>query len=127
MQMASLWNWLPPRITMLQPEIIYSTNEHGSSLTNFYFHTDTWEPTVVAILTTRDEVAIVHIFPLPLSSYGSKTSSEQIQIENVGGNILYLMNAHSCMHAQTKTLNTVLLLSCVVFMQDFAFSIIAGN
>ncbi|KAG0427814.1 hypothetical protein HPB47_025150 [Ixodes persulcatus] len=54
-QMGSLWSWLPPRITMLQPEVIYSTNEHGSSLTNFYFHTDTWEPTVIAILTTRDE------------------------------------------------------------------------
>lgn len=54
-QMAVVWQWLPARITMLQPEVIYSTNEHGSSLTNFYFHTDTWEPTVLVILTTRDE------------------------------------------------------------------------
>lgn len=54
-QMAVVWQWLPARITMLQPEVIYSTNEHGSSLTNFYFHTDTWEPTVLAVLTTRDE------------------------------------------------------------------------
>lgn len=54
-QMALLWSWLPARITMLQPEVIYSTNEHGSSLTNFYFQTDTWEPTLLAILTTRNE------------------------------------------------------------------------
>ncbi|KAH7941913.1 hypothetical protein HPB49_018501 [Dermacentor silvarum] len=54
-QMVVLWNWLPPRITMLQPELIYSTNEHGSSLTNFYVHTDTWEPTVLVVLTTRGE------------------------------------------------------------------------
>lgn len=54
-QMALVWSWLPARITMLQPEVIYSTNEHGSSLTNFFFHTDTWEPTLLAVLTTRDE------------------------------------------------------------------------
>ncbi|XP_077523531.1 GTPase-activating protein skywalker-like [Amblyomma americanum] len=54
-QMAIIWHWLPPRITMLQPEMIYSTNEHGSSLTNFYLHTDMWEPTVVVVLTTRGE------------------------------------------------------------------------
>ncbi|XP_075721767.1 GTPase-activating protein skywalker-like [Rhipicephalus microplus] len=54
-QMFVLWNWLPPRITTLQPELIYSTNEHGSSLTNFYGHTDTWEPTVLVVLTTRGE------------------------------------------------------------------------
>ncbi|KAH6925889.1 hypothetical protein HPB50_011508 [Hyalomma asiaticum] len=54
-QMCVLWNWLPPRITTLQPELIYSTNEHGSSLTNFYVHTDTWEPTLLVVLTTRGE------------------------------------------------------------------------
>ncbi|XP_075538891.1 GTPase-activating protein skywalker-like isoform X4 [Dermacentor variabilis] len=54
-QMALVWSWLPARITMLQPEVIYSTNEHGSSLTNFFFHTDTWEPTLLVILTTREE------------------------------------------------------------------------
>ncbi|KAL1444505.1 hypothetical protein MTO96_029816 [Rhipicephalus appendiculatus] len=54
-QMCLLWNWLPPRITTLQPELIYSTNEHGSSLTNFYVHTDTWEPTVLVVLTARGE------------------------------------------------------------------------
>ncbi|XP_075538889.1 GTPase-activating protein skywalker-like isoform X2 [Dermacentor variabilis] len=53
--MALVWSWLPARITMLQPEVIYSTNEHGSSLTNFFFHTDTWEPTLLVILTTREE------------------------------------------------------------------------
>lgn len=54
-QMAVVWGWLPARITMLQPEVIYSTNEHGCSLTNFFFHTDTWEPTLLLILTTREE------------------------------------------------------------------------
>ncbi|XP_075555725.1 GTPase-activating protein skywalker-like [Dermacentor variabilis] len=54
-QMCVLWTWLPARITMLQPELVYSTNEHGSSLTNFYVHSDTWEPTVLVVLTTRGE------------------------------------------------------------------------
>ncbi|KAK8757026.1 hypothetical protein V5799_000272 [Amblyomma americanum] len=54
-QMAVLWNWLPPRIAMLQPELVYSTNEHGSSLTNFYLRSESWEPTVLVVLTTREE------------------------------------------------------------------------
>ncbi|XP_064488366.1 GTPase-activating protein skywalker-like [Ornithodoros turicata] len=51
-----LWTWLPPRISILQPQLIYSTNEHGSSLTNFYALVETWEPTVLAIFTTEGEV-----------------------------------------------------------------------
>ncbi|XP_065309066.2 GTPase-activating protein skywalker-like isoform X3 [Dermacentor albipictus] len=54
-QMCVLWTWLPARITMLQPELVFSTSEHGSSLTNFYVHSDTWEPTVLVVLTTRGE------------------------------------------------------------------------
>ncbi|KAH7942298.1 hypothetical protein HPB49_022679 [Dermacentor silvarum] len=53
--MAIVWNWLPARITMLQPEVVYSTNTHGSSLTSLFAHTDTREPTVLAVLTTRGD------------------------------------------------------------------------
>ncbi|XP_064462507.1 GTPase-activating protein skywalker-like isoform X3 [Ornithodoros turicata] len=53
--MVFLWTWLPPRISILQPQLIYSTNEHGSSLTNFYALVETWEPTVLTIFTTEGE------------------------------------------------------------------------
>ncbi|KAK8767150.1 hypothetical protein V5799_006070 [Amblyomma americanum] len=53
--MSIVWNWLPPRITTLRPEVIYSTNKHGTSLTNLFLRTDTREPTMLAILTTRGD------------------------------------------------------------------------
>ncbi|XP_075556800.1 GTPase-activating protein skywalker-like [Dermacentor variabilis] len=54
-QMAVVWRWLPARITTLQPEVVYSTNVHGSSLTSLFAHADAREPTVLAVLTTRGE------------------------------------------------------------------------
>ncbi|KAL1435059.1 hypothetical protein MTO96_001605 [Rhipicephalus appendiculatus] len=54
-QMTIVWNWLPARITMLQPEVVYSTNRHGSSLASLFALTDAREPTVLAVLTTRGD------------------------------------------------------------------------
>ncbi|KAH7972669.1 hypothetical protein HPB52_014998 [Rhipicephalus sanguineus] len=54
-QMAIVWNWLPARITMLEPEVVYSTNRHGSSLASLFALTDSREPTVLAVLTTRGD------------------------------------------------------------------------
>lgn len=55
-ELLVLWSWLPARITMYQPQLLYTTDEHGCSLTTFYSRVDEWEPTVLVIKTTTDEI-----------------------------------------------------------------------
>ena len=43
-------------MTMADPELIYSSNEHGISLTTFYTRSEKYEPTILLIKTTEGEV-----------------------------------------------------------------------
>ncbi|XP_037977316.1 GTPase-activating protein skywalker isoform X5 [Plutella xylostella] len=52
----TLWSWLPVRITMYQPVLLYTTEEHGCSLTTFYVRVEHHEPTLLMIKTTNNEV-----------------------------------------------------------------------
>ncbi|CAM1330764.1 TBC1D24 (predicted) [Pycnogonum litorale] len=55
-QLVTIWSWIPPRITTLQPQVVYSTSEHGCSLTSFYMHAEKYEPTILLIRTYNNEV-----------------------------------------------------------------------
>ncbi|XP_037033830.1 GTPase-activating protein skywalker isoform X4 [Bradysia coprophila] len=52
----TLWSWLPVRITMYQPVLLYTTEEHGCSLTTFYVRVEMHEPTLLMIKTCNNEV-----------------------------------------------------------------------
>ncbi|XP_011502878.1 PREDICTED: TBC1 domain family member 24 isoform X1 [Ceratosolen solmsi marchali] len=52
----TLWSWLPVRITMYQPILLYTTEEHGCSLTTFYVRVEKYEPTLLMIKTCNNEV-----------------------------------------------------------------------
>ncbi|KAL7303847.1 hypothetical protein TKK_0003971 [Trichogramma kaykai] len=52
----TLWSWLPVRITMYQPVLLYTTEEHGCSLTTFYVRVEKYEPTLMMIKTCNNEV-----------------------------------------------------------------------
>ena len=41
---------------MAEPELIYSSNQHGISLTTFYTRSEKYEPTILVIKTTEKEV-----------------------------------------------------------------------
>ena len=41
---------------MGQPELVYSSNEHGISLTTFYTRTEQYEPTILVVKTTKGEI-----------------------------------------------------------------------
>lgn len=55
-QMNSLWSWLPVRVTTLEPNLVYSTDEHGSCLTAFFSRVDIWEPTILLVKANNDDV-----------------------------------------------------------------------
>ncbi|CAO1320291.1 unnamed protein product [Diamesa serratosioi] len=52
----TLWSWLPVRITMYTPVLLYTTEEHGCSLTTFYVRVEQHEPTLLMIKTCNNEV-----------------------------------------------------------------------
>ncbi|XP_064481222.1 GTPase-activating protein skywalker-like [Ornithodoros turicata] len=54
-QLGTLWTWLPARIAMQEPRLIFTTNEHGCSITSFFQRCEIWEPTLILIRTTQDE------------------------------------------------------------------------
>ncbi|KAJ8977837.1 hypothetical protein NQ317_007965 [Molorchus minor] len=56
MELLTLWSWLPVRITMYQPILLYTTEEHGCSLTTFYVRVEQHEPTLLMIKTCNNEV-----------------------------------------------------------------------
>ncbi|VVC44185.1 Hypothetical protein CINCED_3A017034 [Cinara cedri] len=51
-----LWSWLPVRITMYQPILLYTSEEHGCSLTTFYVRVEHHEPTILLIKTCNNEI-----------------------------------------------------------------------
>ncbi|XP_026293246.1 GTPase-activating protein skywalker isoform X1 [Frankliniella occidentalis] len=55
-ELFTLWSWLPVRITMYQPILLYTTEEHGCSLTTFYVRVEQHEPTLLMIKTSNNEV-----------------------------------------------------------------------
>lgn len=55
-ELFTLWSWLPVRITMYQPVLLYTTEEHGCSLTTFYVRVEMHEPTLLMIKTCNNEV-----------------------------------------------------------------------
>ncbi|XP_026327094.1 TBC1 domain family member 24 isoform X3 [Hyposmocoma kahamanoa] len=55
-ELFTLWSWLPVRITMYQPVLLYTTEEHGCSLTTFFVRVEHHEPTLLMIKTCNNEV-----------------------------------------------------------------------
>ncbi|XP_071525267.1 GTPase-activating protein skywalker-like [Panulirus ornatus] len=55
-ELLTLWSWLPMRMTMHQPTFVYTTEEHGCSLTTFFQLVEKHEPTLLCIRTVDDYV-----------------------------------------------------------------------
>ncbi|XP_071454255.1 GTPase-activating protein skywalker isoform X1 [Hetaerina americana] len=53
--LITLWSWLPVRITMYQPILLYTTEEHGCSLTTFFVRVEQHEPTILIVKTSNGE------------------------------------------------------------------------
>ncbi|XP_048350999.1 TBC1 domain family member 24 isoform X1 [Sphaerodactylus townsendi] len=55
-KMRDIWSWIPERFALCQPLLVYTTLEHGCSLSRFYSHCEGHEPTLLLIKTTAQEV-----------------------------------------------------------------------
>ena len=56
-QLRKLYQWLPRRFTLNQPKLIFSTSEHGTSLSTFFTKVSGHEPTFIVIRTDQSEVS----------------------------------------------------------------------
>ncbi|CAG2206084.1 TBC1D24 [Mytilus edulis] len=52
----TIWTWLPARFAVCQPELLYTSEEHGTSLMTLYSRVESYQPTLIFIKTTTDEV-----------------------------------------------------------------------
>ncbi|KFO94026.1 TBC1 domain family member 24, partial [Buceros rhinoceros silvestris] len=55
-EMRDIWSWIPERFALCQPLLLFTTSEHGCSLSRFYSHSEGHEPTLLLIRTTAKEV-----------------------------------------------------------------------
>uniref|UniRef100_A0A8C4SI63 TBC1 domain family member 24 n=2 Tax=Erpetoichthys calabaricus TaxID=27687 RepID=A0A8C4SI63_ERPCA len=55
-EMRNIWSWVPERFALCQPQLLFTTSEHGCSLTRFYAQCQGNEPTLLLIKTTEGEV-----------------------------------------------------------------------
>ncbi|KAF1449282.1 TBC24 protein, partial [Pygoscelis papua] len=55
-EMRDIWSWIPERFALCQPLLLFTTLEHGCSLSRFYSHSEGQEPTLLLIKTTAKEV-----------------------------------------------------------------------
>ncbi|XP_043945183.1 TBC1 domain family member 24 isoform X2 [Protopterus annectens] len=55
-EMREIWSWIPERFALSQPMQIFTTAEHGCSLTRFYTLCEGHEPTILLIKTITGEI-----------------------------------------------------------------------
>ncbi|XP_029327152.1 TBC1 domain family member 24 isoform X5 [Mus caroli] len=55
-EMRDIWSWIPERFALCQPLLLFSSLQHGYSLSRFYFQCEGHEPTLLLIKTTQKEV-----------------------------------------------------------------------
>lgn len=55
-EMRDIWSWIPERFALCQPQLIFTTTNHGCSLNRFYSHCEGYEPTLLLIRTTDADV-----------------------------------------------------------------------
>jgi hypothetical protein len=54
-----LWSWIPVRMTMCTPTLLFTTEEHGYNLRLLYELVEEYEPTVILVKNFKDEVSLL--------------------------------------------------------------------
>ncbi|XP_070536041.1 GTPase-activating protein skywalker-like [Ptychodera flava] len=55
-QLQTIWRWLPQRIALCKPVLLFTTEEHGSSITAMFNRCEDEEPTILLVKTTSGKV-----------------------------------------------------------------------
>jgi hypothetical protein len=60
-QFVTLWNWLPVRLSLSQPVLVFTTQEHGFRLQSLLEKIDEIEYSIIIIKSTNGEVSFLFI------------------------------------------------------------------
>lgn len=52
----AIWTWLPTRYAVCQPLLLYTSEEHGTSLVTLYSRVENYQPTIIVIKNCEDEI-----------------------------------------------------------------------
>ncbi|XP_038050129.1 GTPase-activating protein skywalker-like isoform X2 [Patiria miniata] len=86
-QLQSLWRWLPDRMALKQPHIVFTTAENGISLSTFYNMCEDEEPTILLVKTLDNE-----IFGAYLSCPWSTRNSAELKTSYFGNGESFLFS-----------------------------------
>ena len=56
-----IWDWIPERFIVHEPEVVFCTDEDGSSLKTFFSKCEPYEASILLIKTTKNEVSFLII------------------------------------------------------------------
>jgi len=73
-----LWEWLPDRLMVSEPVVLFNMTEHGNSLSTFYTRADQWEPTLLIVKTLKNEI---------FGAFCSTAWNQRLGSRNAAGNI----------------------------------------
>ena len=72
LQLYSIWTWLPTRYAVCQPLLLYTSEEHGTSLVTLYSRVENYQPTIIVIKNTENEVRVKFYYTVYDSNFLSK-------------------------------------------------------
>ena len=55
-KLLTLWNWIPQRLTVYKPSVLFTTQEHGTSITTLFNVLDELELCILLVRTFQNEV-----------------------------------------------------------------------
>lgn len=56
-----MWSWIPQRLTVYNPQLIFTTQEHGFSINTFYNYIEELEHCFIVIKTIQNEVIFISL------------------------------------------------------------------
>lgn len=60
--MCTIWNWVPQRLTVYTPQLLFTTQENGTSLHTLFNAIDHLEYSLIVIKTFQNEVIIINLY-----------------------------------------------------------------
>lgn len=90
-QFFTLWNWLPARFQLYSPKLLFTTDDHGTSLTTFFNRCQEYEQTVVIVKTSDDD-----LFGVFCSCSWQERLNKHTKFFGTGETFVFTLNPKKC-------------------------------
>lgn len=73
LQLQIIWEWIPIRLSLMKPTLLFSSEEHGTAIRTLYTRTEHASQTILVIKTTANEVSSAVLMNILLNLSCSST------------------------------------------------------